>query len=279
MNELKVFEHEEFGKVRVVFIGEDPWWVLRDVCDVLGIGNTTDTANRLDEDEKATFDSIEGMRKDMIYVSEVGLYNVVLRSEKMEAKQFKRWITHEVLPSIRRTGGYSVTAKLPQTYIEALKALVASEEEKERLKTENQCLVESSNVKDQQLAELQPKATYYDIILSCDDAIPIRTIAKDYGKSAQWMSNFLHESGIQYKQRNTWLLYHKHANKGYTKTETHHFTTNDGAPGSEIHTCWTQKGRLFIYELMKNSGHLPVIELDLEVDPQLMILTVVEQTS
>lgn len=115
-------------------------------------------------------------------------------------------------------------------------------------------------VQSQQIAELQPKATYYDLVLNCKDLISTSAIAKDYGKSAVWMNRWLHEKGVQFKQGDIWLLYQKYAEKGYTSTKTHSYSGTDGEPHTKVHTYWTQKGRLFIYGLMKEDGILPLIE-------------------
>lgn len=117
-------------------------------------------------------------------------------------------------------------------------------------------------VKDQVIQELQPKATYYDLVLNCKDLLSTTKIAKDYGKSAVWLNNLLHELGIQFKQGGIWLLYQKHADKGYTSTKTHTYNKDDGTYGAKVHTYWTQNGRLFIYSLLKENGYLPLIELE-----------------
>ena len=115
-------------------------------------------------------------------------------------------------------------------------------------------------VQSQQIAELQPKASYYDLVLNCKDLISTSAIAKDYGKSAVWMNRWLHEKGVQFKQGEIWLLYQRYAEKGYTSTKTHSYFGTDGEPHTKVHTYWTQKGRLFIYGLMKEDGILPLIE-------------------
>ena len=97
-------------------------------------------------------------------------------------------------------------------------------------------------------------------MLNCKDLISTSAIAKDYGKSAVWMNRWLHEKGVQFKQGDIWLLYQKYAEKGYTSTKTHSYSGTDGEPHTKVHTYWTQKGRLFIYGLMKEDGILPLIE-------------------
>lgn len=142
--------------------------------------------------------------------------------------------------------------KLPTTYKEALLQLVEQVERNEQLQLQNA-------QKDQIIKELQPKATYYDLILQNKSLISISKIAKDYGMSAIKMNQLLHQLGIQYKQGDCWLLYSKYQDKGYTQSKTHTIDSET----SKMHTYWTQKGRLFIYEMLKNKlGILPLIERD-----------------
>lgn len=115
-------------------------------------------------------------------------------------------------------------------------------------------------VQTQQISELQPKASYYDVVLNSKDLLSTTKIAKDYGKSAIWLNTWLHEQGIQYKQGDIWLLYQKYAEQGYTNTKTQTFNGSDGEIHTKVHTYWTQKGRLFIYEQLKAAGYLPLIE-------------------
>ena len=128
------------------------------------------------------------------------------------------------------------------------------------LNQQNMELTETVAVQNQQILEMQPKVSYYDVVLNCKDLISTSAIAKDYGKSAIWMNRYLHEKGVQFKQGDIWLLYQKYAQKGYTSTKTHSYSGSDGEPHTKVHTYWTQKGRLFIYELMKSDGMKPLIE-------------------
>jgi len=128
------------------------------------------------------------------------------------------------------------------------------------LKHQNMELTGTIAVQNQQILEMQPKVSYYDVVLNCKDLISTSAIAKDYGKSAIWMNRYLHEKGVQFKQGDIWLLYQKYAQKGYTSTKTHSYPGSDGETHTKVHTYWTQKGRLFIYELMKSDGIKPLIE-------------------
>ena len=128
------------------------------------------------------------------------------------------------------------------------------------LKHQNMELTDTIAVQNQQILEMKPKVSYYDVVLNCKDIISTSAIAKDYGKSAIWMNRYLHEKGVQFKQGDIWLLYQKYAQKGYTSTKTHSYPGTDGETHTKVHTYWTQKGRLFIYELMKSDGMMPLIE-------------------
>lgn len=256
MNELKVFTNETFGQVRTVVKGNEPWFVAADVCRALEISNNRDALSRLDADEKdvALTDTLGG-KQEMTIVNEPGLYSLVLGSRKPEAKEFKRWITHEVIPSIRKHGMYATDELLanPDFAIQVFQELKAEREAKKALQAQNA-------VQAQRIAEMEPKATYYDEVLKCKDSLPTSIIAKDYGWSAKRLNAFLHEKGVQYKLQGTWLLYSKYADKGYTKSETFPYEGSYGNTHTAINTKWTQAGRLFIYELMKRNGNKPIIE-------------------
>ena len=140
------------------------------------------------------------------------------------------------------------------------RALQLANKKLDEIKNANKKLETTVAVQTQQIAELQPKASYYDVVLNCKDLISTTEIAKDYGKSAVWLNAHLHERKIQFKQGGIWLLYAKYAEKGYTNTKTQTYNGNDGNPHAKVHTYWTQKGRLFIYDLLKSEGITPLIE-------------------
>lgn len=273
-NKMQVFNNDEFGSVRTVIKDGEPWFVAVDVCRALDIDATA--TRRLDEDEKSalrlTQTSSNGTEqgRDVIVISESGLYSLVLGSRKPEAKAFKRWITHEVIPTIRKTGGYVANDDLfVETYFgdadESMKsAFRATLERVRRLNEEKKALNETVAVQSQQIAEMRPKVTYYDVILNSPDAITMSVIAKDYGKSAKWLNKKLNELGVQFKQGDIWLLYAEHADKGYTKTETYTYVDSSDIKHSRVHTKWTQKGRFFLYDLLKSNGVLPLCEQEEE---------------
>lgn len=257
--QLQIFKNPDFGDVRTIIRDGEPWFVATDVCRALDVDSTA--TRRLDEDEisalRLTQTSSNGVsqEREANIVNEPGLYSLVLGSRKPEAKAFKRWITHDVIPAIRRHGMYAIDDIIanPDLGIAALQAL---KEEREK----RQALESTVAVQSQQIAELAPKASYYDVVLNCKDLLSVSKIAKDYGKSAVWLNDMLAKLKVQYKQGAVWLLYQKYAEKGYTSTKTHTYPANDGSMHAKVLTMWTQKGRLFIYELLKAHGILPLIE-------------------
>ena len=255
-NNLQIFENSEFGSIRTLEVGGEPYFVGKDVAEVLGYSNPQKAIrDHCDEDDRTVNElfTVNGTKGTLI--NESGLYSLILSSKLPTAKKFKRWVTSEVLPAIRKHGIYAVDDVLnnPDVWITALQELKA-----EREKTKQ--LTETVAIQTQQIAEMQPKVSYYDLVLNCKDLMSISVIAKDYGKSAKWLNNFLHERKIQYKQGKIWLLNQKYAENGYTSTKTHTVNGNDGEPHPKVHTYWTQKGRLFIYDLLKTNGILPLIE-------------------
>lgn len=250
MNDLQVFNFNE-NQLRTVTKNGDPWFVAKDVCEVLEIKNTTDAVKRLDDDEVTRF-NLGGLSGETNIVNESGLYALVLSSRKPEAKAFKKWITSEVLPSIRKHGAYMTEETIqkavadPDFIIGLLTKL-----------SENKKMIA---IQDQQINELKPKADYLDRILKSKVLVTITQIAKDYGMSGQALNKLLHDKKVQYKLADQWLLYSDIADKNYTSSETYIIEDVEGAGRVAMLTKWTQKGRLFLYDLLKADGILPTIE-------------------
>ena len=258
--ELQVYKNAEFGSVRTTLIGGQPYFVGKDVADILGYANTRKALiDHVDEEDKdgVTIRDAIGRNQTMTAINESGLYSLILSSKMPNAKKFKRWVTNEVLPAIRKHGLYATDDLIANPDL-AIAAFTALKEEREK----NKELMAAVAIGQQQIAEMKPKATYYDVVLKCRDAVNISVIAKDYGWSAMRMNEYLHEKGIQFKQGDIWLLYQKYAPNGYTKTNTHIYEDSKGIQHTKVHTKWTQKGRLFIYEQLKADGIYPQIEME-----------------
>lgn len=260
MNELQIFENKEFGKIRTVEINNEPYFVGKDVAEILGYSDVSKAIKmHVDDDEKLTRQFVvSGQNRNMYVINESGLYSLILSSKLPTAKKFKRWVTSEVLPSIRKHGMYATDELIANPDI-AIAAFQALKEEREQ----RQLLQFECNKQKQIIGELKPKADYTDIILQSKSLVTVTQIAKDYGMSGTAMNEMLHRYGVQYKQSGQWLLYSKYHNNGFTHSETVTITHSDGRTGTVMNTKWTQKGRLFIYNLLKSYGVLPVIERDI----------------
>lgn len=256
-NEIVLFKHEEFGKIRTMNIDGEPWFVGKDITSVLGYkDNVNALKSHVDEEDKLRWQiTTSGQRRDVMFINESGLYSLILSSKLPSAKKFKRWVTAEVLPSLRKHGAYFTAEALhkvmsdPRELAKLLNTLADEQEKNKQLEEEN--------------AFLSVKAKYYDQILNSKNSVPVTQIAKDYGMSAIAFNKMLHDYGIQYPIRNSWVLYAEYADKNYTQSKT--YTIGDER--SVMHTCWTQKGRIFLYNFLKSQGVLPMCEQEDFHDP------------
>ncbi len=249
--ELQIFDNPEFGQIRTAEISGEPWFVGKDVALALGYERPAKAIpDHVDEEDRKMVDGktqsqfgIELGQRGGWLINESGLYSLILSSKLPTAKKFKRWVTAEVLPSIRRTGSYA----LPKDYPSALRALADSEERRLALEAENA-------VQRQAIADFQPIKQYLDTILSSTGTMATSQIAADYDMSAKRLNKILHEEGIQHYVNGQWILYKKYMGKGYTKSATIPITRSDGRPDTKLNTYWTQKGRVLIHEILTARG-------------------------
>lgn len=252
-NMIETFTSKQFGEVRITLINDEPWFFATDVCKALDIGNAPMTTSRLDEDERMTInssDSHSGQRggaQTFTVINEPGLYTLVLKSRKPEAKAFKRWITHEVLPIIRKTGGYMTDTLIqriqndPAVIYEFADALLA---ERKR-----------SMALSQELDRAKPKADYFDAFVNPDDCTNIRTTAKELNIPERQFVKFLLKEKFLFRSRSGQLLpYNKPSNKGL-------FIVRDYITYSFVssQTFFTPKGKDTIrLKYLKKYGDPPV---------------------
>lgn len=270
MNELQNFNFNNLP-VRTVLIDDEPWFVGKDVAEILGYSNTKDALLKHvdDEDKLGSQITTSGQKRNMVVVNESGLYNLIIGAAKQgknqeikeKARQFKRWITHEVLPTIRKHGAYMTDAKLeevllnPDTLINLATQLKEERQARLGLEKENSQL-------NLELAAATEKTTYLDLILESPDDILITQIAQDYGFSAVKFNRILNELRIQRKVNKQWVLYSRYMGKGYIGSRTQNYVDSKGQERTSITTTWKQKGRKFLYETLKKHGYLPLVEQD-----------------
>ncbi len=247
MNQMTPFNFEG-NRVRTIDHNNIIWFAMPDISKALGLSNSSVAIKSLDNDEVTKF-NLGGLSGDTNFISEPGLYKLIGASRKPEAKRFNRWVTHDVLPSIRKNGVYMTdqTAYDITHDKDALGDLL--------LRAGNQL-----KQKDLVIQELKPKADYTDKMLANPGLETISMIAKNYGYPPRDFNKLLHGLGIQYKQGKTWLLYAKYQDEGYTHIEPYEYTNSDGITHVRNTMKWTQAGQKFLYDFLKSKGIMPLVE-------------------
>ena len=234
----QIFKNEEFGQIRTCTMDGETYFVGKDVALALGYKNTMDALMRHvdDEDKQTSGFTMGSHRYSMTVVNESGLYSLILSSKLDSARRFKRWVTSEILPAIRKNGHYEL------------------EQRTRKLENRNTLLEEIS-------AQQKPLTDYARHILSSTQTVTITQIAQDYGFTAVRFNELLKHLHIQHKVGGQWILYAPHIGKGYVQSFSSYFVQPDGEVQVKLHTRWTQSGRLFLYEELKRAAVLPLIEL------------------
>lgn len=239
-NKLVTFENAAFGKIRTLTIDGEPWFVAADVCKALELGNPSMTVERLDADEKgiSSIDTLGGKQR-MAIINEPGLYSVILCSRKPEAKAFKRWITHEVIPAIRKYGGYMTKSLLeqvlenPNLIYEFARRMLAEQQKNERLK--------------QELDRAKPKADYYDAFIHPESCTNIRATAKELKVPEKMFTAFLIRKRYLYRAPSGGLMpYAKAADDGLFFVKD--YIAVNGHQG--VYTLVTPKGKALFLSML-----------------------------
>ncbi|MBQ5318797.1 MAG: phage antirepressor [Oscillospiraceae bacterium] len=256
-NEIKIFEHEQFGSVRTILIDGQPWFVGKDVAIALGYTNPQKALRDHVDDEDLTVNesfTVNGTPARLI--NESGVYCLIIKSKLEAARQFKRWVTSEVLPSIRKYGMYATEQTIDNVLNgteEAERLFTQLKEEKLRtreLKNENMRLAEEND----SLAEVVDFINMYD---DESDLLNVSDIAIAYQMSAIEFNRLLCILGIQHRAYGTWILAPEYENCGYVRTDKRPTFYGEGF---FIHTRWTHKGAAFLYNRLKENGILPVFD-------------------
>lgn len=241
MNDIKIFENPEFGSVRTVIIDNEPWFVGKDVAIALGYKDTADAIRtHVDEEDKKHFKvgeipTLKTSNYGTFLINESGVYALVFGSKLDSAKRFKHWVTSEVLPSIRKTGGY----QLPQTYAEALRALADQTEENERLLTDNK--------------RMKPKEEFFDAVTDSKDAIDMKDTANalHMGIGRNKLFQFLRDQKILTQNNRP---YQQYIDCGYFRVIEQKYDRGYGETGVNIKTVVYQKGVDFIRKKLNEAG-------------------------
>ena len=283
MNNLQIFENPDFGQVRMVMIEDNPYFVGKDVAEILGYKNPNEAIqDHVDNEDKflrssmgsemlKLFSSVKDIqtkfgRQDNWFINESGVYALVFSSKLPTAKKFKRWVTSEVLPSIRKHGAYMTEQTVekaltsPDFLIQLATNLKKEQEARQEAEAKNFKLEHEVVGLNEKISELKPKADYVDRILKSTSLVTTTQIAKDYGMGAPTFNKKLKELKVQHNVGGQWVLTYKYQGKGYASSETVEVKKKDGSIKTVMHTKWTQKGRLFLHDLLKKHNILPMIE-------------------
>lgn len=235
MNELQIFVNKELGKIRALEINNEPWFVGKDVATILGYSNSSDALKvHVDEEDKCKKDEIVihdsiGRKQRPLLINESGLYSLILSSKLSSAKKFKRWVTSEVLPQIRETGGYIPFSQEESDEEFLARALIIAQNTLDK--------------KNKMIEEMQPKVKYHDEVLNVDKLVTTTDIAKDLGMTARQLHNKLHDMKIIFKTGNHWTFYAK-----YQTRIPLYADYQIGEHGQILK--WTERGRKWIIKLL-----------------------------
>ena len=239
MNQIQIFKNQEFGAIRTISNEQgEAMFCAKDVCDALKYGNSREALRKhVDEKDVTKRDTLtKGGKQMMMYINESGLYALILSSKLDSAKRFKHWVTSEVLPSIRKQGGYMVARP--------------EETDEEVLARALQIMQAAIQVRDEEIARLQPRADYADEVLDSVTCITTTQLAKELGMSAQELNRRLCAMHIQYWQSGQYMLYAAYARMGLAKSRTHKRVLKHGMIMTEMYLVWTERGRDFIHRLL-----------------------------
>lgn len=260
-NEVVLNEQKVLGRDFVIYgTVEEPLFVASDIAELIQHSNVTEMLKNVDNDEKLTSTIFRsGQSRQVNMLTENGLYEVLMLSRKPIAKQFKSEIK-KILKSIRKNGGYIANQEQMTPEQIVANALIVAQNiisQKDRKIEELETSVQQM---DSVISEMTPKVDYADRILSSTDCMTVSQIAQDYGVSAKRFNKILHSAGIQRKVGDQWILYAEYQGKGYVRNKTCEYTKSNGETGTKLLTVWTQKGRMLIYEKLKQIGVFPEME-------------------
>lgn len=240
MNEITIFQNQEFGAIRTMSNEQgEPLFCAKDVAEALGYKLARKAVqDHVDKDDVLKWNLIDslGRPQQSTFINESGLYALILSSKLEGAKRFKRWVTSEVLPSIRKQGGY-MTARQGETDAEIMQRAI-------------EIVQTTIEKRDKQIAALKPRAAYADEVLDSISCITTTQLAKELGMTAQELNRRLCEMRIQYWQSGQYMLYADYARQGFARSRTHKRTLKHGIVMTEMYLVWTERGRDFVHQLL-----------------------------
>ena len=249
---ITLFENPQFGEVRVAELNNEPIFCLADLCKILDL-TPSKVSQRLSDDVLSKYPIVDSIGREQFanFVNEDGLYDVILDSRKPEAKAFRKWITGEVLPAIRKNGGYMISKEEDTEADIMARALLIAQSTMERQKQRLELLQHENELQKKELKASSHKVEYFDNVLQSTSVYVADQIAKELGITAITLNKKLVKMGILIRRNGQLLPTADYCNKGYTKTRTFYYEKTDGTKGSNCITVWTEKGRDFLLTILR----------------------------
>ena len=238
MNNIQIFQNQEFGAIRTISNKQgEAMFCLKDVCEVLEL-RTQKVVQRLEDDVLSKYPIVDnlGRVQQATFVNEDGLYDTILESRKPQAKQFRKWVTSEVLPSIRKQGGYMIARPDESDEVILARAL--------------QIMQATLQRRDEQIAQLKPRAEYADHVLDSISCFTVTQIGKELGMTGHDLNMLLCSHKIQYAQSGQYLLYADYARQGLAQNRNFEYHSSEGELKTRTYLVWTERGREFIHRLV-----------------------------
>jgi len=253
-NAIQIFNSPEFGQIRTLEIESRVWFGATSVASALGYANPRkaiiDHCKSHGVTIRDVIDSM-GRNQQMKFINEGNVYRLIASSQLPQAEKFERWVFDELVPTVMNTGGYIATRSDDTPEEIMARAIMVAQETIKKKEQRISMLEQQTELQSEQLKQVAPKVAYYDTAMSSTGTYTATQIGKEYGWGGETLNRKLKEIGVQYKQNGQWLLYAKYDGKGYTKSIPRTYTKSDGTTGTQMQTVWTEKGRLFIHELLK----------------------------
>ena len=249
---ITLFKNTQFGEIRVSELNNEPVFCLADLCKILDL-TPSKVSQRLSDDVLSKYPIVDSIGREQFanFVNEDGLYDVILDSRKPEAKAFRKWITGEVLPAIRKTGGYMISKEEDTEADIMARALLIAQSTMERQKQRLELLQNENELQKKELKASSHKVEYFDNVLQSTSVYIADQIAKELGITAITLNKKLVKMGILIRRNGQLLPTADYCDKGYTKTRTFYYEKTDGTKGSNCITVWTEKGRDFLLTILR----------------------------
>lgn len=266
MEEIKIFNSPQFGEIRTIEVSGQPYFVGNDVALALGYAKPRNAIMQHVDNEDALKRGIpdnQGFTQETTLINESGVYSLVFSSKLPTAKAFKKWVTSEVLPTIRKTGGYLATKQddtpeeiMARALTIAQTTLAKREERLKQLEAQAEQQQVTIEIQTEEIKKTAPKVSYYDNHLQSVNTQTSTQAAKQIGMDAEKLHKKLKEIGIIYRQSGQWILHAPYSTWGMHSTRTQTYTRSDGSTGTSVYTVWTTKGVRFIIALYENDWNV-----------------------